>query len=147
MKSLLSFLVLALLSAGCANSRPKAPAIALGPHSTPEKAVTITSRERGTFVALKPKGVVTVELESNRSAGYHWKLAQPLDAGVLELVSPTPNPLPPIALPPENVTRPQAEKWVFKAVGPGTTKVRLIYSRLDQPLKDAVFYNFTVNAE
>ena len=146
MKTTLSFLLLALLLAGCATNRPKAPPVALGPHSTPEKAVTIKSRERGTFVALKSNGTVTVDLESNTSAGYRWKLARPLDPSVLALVSSTGS-LPPIALAPDNLTRPQPEQWVFKAVGPGTTKVHLIYSRPDQPLNEAVTYDFTVSAE
>jgi predicted secreted protein len=147
MKTTLSFLFLAVVFTGCAVSRTKVPAVALGPSSLPQKSVTITGRERGAFVALKPNGSVTVALESNASAGYHWRLAQPLDSAVLKLVSGPADQLPPIALPPDGVTKPTPEQWVFKAVGPGTAKVRMIYARPDAPLDQEVTYDFTVNAE
>ncbi len=148
MKTTLFSLFLVAAFAGCTsnnNSRPQA--VAYGPNSIPQKAVTITGRDRGTFVALSPKGTVTVELEANTSAGYHWKLAQPLDGGVLQLVSANGTGLPPIALAPDTLTRPQPELWVFKAVGAGTQKVRLVYSRSDKPLNESVTFDFTVNAE
>jgi predicted secreted protein len=147
MKATLFPLLFLVLFAGCTTTRPKVPAVAFGPNSTPQKSVTITSRERGTFVALLPKGTVTVALESNIGAGYHWKLARPLDSAVLKLVSAGGNQLPPVALPPDHLTTPVPEQWVFKAVGPGTAKVRLIYSRPDAPLDESVTYDFTVNAE
>ena len=147
MKMMFCSLVAFNVLVGCTTTRSKAPGIALGPNSLPQKAVTITGRDRGTYVALKPKGTLTVALESNKSAGYHWKLAQPLDTSVLKLVSPNGNELPPIALAPDNVTRTTPEQWVFTAVGPGTAKVRMIYLRSDRPLDEAVTYDFTVNAE
>jgi predicted secreted protein len=141
-----SIIALAAL-AGCTTTRSKAPAVALGPNSIPQSSITITARDRGTYVALKPKGTLTVALDSNTGAGYQWKLAQPIDASILKIVAPKTNPLPPVELEPDNLTRPIPEQWVFKAVGPGTAKVHMIYSRPDQSLDEAVTYDFTVNAE
>ena len=93
-KTICSLAALTLLVA-CTATRTKAPGIALGPNSGPQKAVTITGRDRGKYVALQPKGTLTVELEANTSAGYHWKLARPLDSSILQLVSKGGN-LPPI---------------------------------------------------
>ncbi|MGB8168494.1 MAG: protease inhibitor I42 family protein [Chthoniobacteraceae bacterium] len=138
-------LLLIAAFAGCTTTKPKP--VALGPNSIPQKSVTLTARDRGTYVALQPKGTLTVSLESNSSAGYHWKLAQPLDSAVLQLASASGNQLPPVALAPEGLTKPQLEQWVFKGAGPGTQKVRLIYQRPDQPLAEAVTYDFTVNVE
>lgn len=140
-------LLLALIFAGCAGTPSKTRGLVQGRSSTPQKAVTLNGRDRGTFVALKANGTVTVAFESNRSAGYEWKLAQPLNTSVLSLVSPTGDRLSPIALPPDGLTSTQPEQWVFKAVGPGTAKVRMVYARPDRPLNEAVAYDFTVVAE
>jgi predicted secreted protein len=152
MKKTLSALLLVLVLSACSTTQPTPAPVALGPGSTtpnslPQKAVTITDRDRGAFVALSPRGTLTVSLEANTAAGYQWKLARPLDPSVLELVSSGGSELPPVALPPGGISKPQAQQWVFKAVGPGTAKVRLIYSRPDQPLDSSVSYDFTVNAE
>lgn len=140
-------LLLVVALSSCAKQASVNP-VALGPSSSvPQKNATLVAGRSGVYVALKPKGTLTLEIQSNTAAGYHWKLARPLAAGVLQLVSSGGSDLPPIALPPETVSTPQAEKWVFKAVGPGTEKVRLIYSRPDRPLDETVAYEFTVNAE
>jgi predicted secreted protein len=121
--------------------------VALGPNSVPQKSVTITDRDHIKYVELLPKGTLTVSLETNSAAGYQWKLAKPLDPNVLKVIPPNANQLAPIALPPDNLSTVTSENWVFKAVGPGTAKVRMIYSRTDAPLNEAVTYDFTVNAE
>lgn len=131
--------------AGCTATGP-AP-VALGPNSLRQSAATLTGRDRGAFVSLKPKGTLTVDLEANTGAGYRWKLAQPVDPAVLEVVPGSSAPLPPVALAPNQVTRPHPDRWIFKAVGPGTAKVRMIYERPDQRLSEAVIFEFTVNAE
>jgi predicted secreted protein len=147
MKTTLSSLLLVASLAGCTHTRPKAPAVALGPYSTPQKAVTVSDRDRGSYVALEKKGTLTLSLEANTSAGYQWKFAQPIDPNVLKVVSTPANQLPAIALPPEGPTKPLAQQWVFQAVGPGTTKLRMIYSRPDRPLDDTATYTLTINAE
>jgi predicted secreted protein len=146
MKLTLSSLVLALVLVGCAGRRTVSP-VALGPHSIPAKSVTMVAGKKGEYVALSPKGTLSLELQSNTAAGYRWKLAEPLNPAVLTLVTRPNEALPPLALPPTGPTKPNAEMWVFKAVGPGTQKVRMIYSRPDQPLSESVPYDFTVNAE
>jgi len=145
MKLTISALLVALLFTACATKRQ--PPVALGPIA-PQKNATLIAGRSGAYVALKPNGTLTLELQSNASAGYHWKLAKPLDPNVLQIVPSGAAQPPPIALPPATVTTaPQPEKWVFNAVGPGTAKVRMIYSRPNQPLNDAATYDFTVNAE
>jgi predicted secreted protein len=147
MKKTFCSVLLVAAFAGCTTTIKPQP-LALGPYSVPQKNVTITDRDRGAYVALKPKGTLTVQLEANTGAGYRWKLARPFDSNVLQRVSPAEEPLPPIALAPTNInTRPQPEQWVFKAVGPGTSTVRLVYSRFDRPLADDLTFEFTVNAE
>ncbi len=141
-KLLLSLLPIAL--AACSFTRTTTTASS---SSAPQKDATLVARRSGAYVALQPKGTLTLQLQSNPSAGYQWKLARPLDPNVLALASSPKAALPPIALPPAGLTVPQDEKWVFKAVQPGTTKVRMIYSRPDRPLSEAVTYEFTVNAE
>ncbi len=137
--------VVAVGLAACSTTRP--PALALGPGSdVPQKDATLIAGRKGAFVALQPRGTLTVNLQSNTAAGYQWKLAEPIDERVLKLVS-SPSVLPPIALAPVGPSSPQDEKWVFKAVGPGTVKVRMMYARPDRTLRDTVFYDFTVNAE
>lgn len=147
MKTTLSAVFLAVVFTNCTTTQPKAPPVALGPYSTPQKNVTITSRDRGTYVALQPKGTLTVALDSNTRAGYRWKLAQPVDPSILSVTAPAGSQLPPIALPPDTLTQPQAEQWIFKSVGPGTAKVRMIYARPNEPLNETASYDFTVNAE
>lgn len=146
MKLPLSSLVLVFVLVGCAGQR-SAPPVAIGPHSTPTKNATLVAGRRGEYVALLPKGTLTLVLQSNADAGYHWKLAEPLNPSILHLEKRSTPDLPAIALPPAGATTPKAEQWVFRGVGPGTQKVRMIYSRPDQPLSEAIAYDFTVNAE
>jgi|GEM_PF-6579389 len=146
MKNLLLSLV-AVGLVGCSSTRSTVQPVALGPGSTiPQKEATLVAGRSGAYVALQPRGTLTVDLQSNPGAGYRWKLVKPLDESVLKLVSGQ-KALPPIALAPAGLSLPQPEKWVFQAVGPGTQKVRMIYARPDRPLNESVTYDFTVNAE
>ena len=171
--SLLAVLLAGCTSTQTASTQPKLDPVALGPSSTTPsasapstppsaahppathasvkppsaagpKTVTITGRDRNAFVTLAPNGTLSVQLET--AVGYHWKLARPLDPNVLA-ATPGSNSLAPVALAPQGHMPPTQETWVFKAVGPGTAKVRLIYSNPNRPLDEAVPFDFTVNAE
>ena len=143
LKSPLLLSLAALFFAGCSTTN-RMPAVALGP---PEKAVVLSAKDRNKFVSLLPDGIITLNLDANTSAGYRWRLAGPPDAAVLSVTAADTNQLPAIALPPEGATKPEPQQWTFKSVGPGTTKVRLVYSRPNQPLNESAVYEFTVNAE
>jgi predicted secreted protein len=163
MKTSLSAFLLAVFLASCTNTQtastqPKLPPVAVGPSSTTsstaarstppsaagQKTVTLTGRDRNAFVTLAPNGTLSVQLET--AAGYRWKLASPLDPSVL-VATPGANSLAPVALAPQGPMPPTQETWVFKAVGPGTAKVRMIYSNPARPFGEAVPFDFTVNAE
>jgi hypothetical protein len=140
MKTTLSLLFAALVFAGCTTTS-RVPAVALGP---PEKTVVLTAKDRGRMVSLLPNGTITVDLNAN---GGQWRLASRLDPAILEMTAGEAVKLPPVALPPVGAALPQPHQLVFKSVGPGTTRVRLVYSRPNQPLTESVYYDFTVNAE
>ncbi|MEA3210925.1 MAG: hypothetical protein QOE70_3982 [Chthoniobacter sp.] len=138
-----------------------------------DQNVTLLPNQRKAYVALRENRTVTVPLEVNERAGYSWELADRLDEKVLKLVSPDAQTLAPVALSPDSaagstlvprqwvykappvwqgegkkpVSAPVPQQWVFKAVGPGTAKVRMRYTRLNQPLSEAIFREFTVNVE
>lgn len=145
MKVMIFALAAAVTVVGCANRTPLA---ATGPgNAEPQKDATLVAGKRGAFVSLKPNGTLTLEIQTNVAAGYRWRLAAPLDQSKLQLVTGGTNDLPPVALPPPGPVAPTTEKWVFKAVSPGTTKVRMYYARPNEPLNRTVYYDFTVNAE
>lgn len=150
MKHSLSAISVALLFCACSSvPRGTPPRVALGParDTAPQKAATLVAGRRGEFVALAAKGTLTLEIQANTQAGYRWKLAEPVNPSVLEVVPPPKVALEPVALPPNGVSQPEKEMWTFKAVGPGTVKVRMIYSNPNLPLSQTTAYDFTVNAE
>jgi inhibitor of cysteine peptidase len=67
---------------------------------------------------------VRISLASNRTTGYQWKLAQPVNGAVLQLVS-SQYVAPGEKMPGAGGT----EVWVFKAVGPGKADIHLEYVR------------------
>lgn len=76
-------------------------------------------------IEVKAGQEFTIALESNRTTGYGWQLAEPLDENILKLVgseyrSSATTPLPGAG---------GKEIWTFKAVAPGKTTVSLKYVR------------------
>lgn len=66
----------------------------------------------------------TVTFNSNRTTGYEWQLARPLDENIVKFVSSEYKPGPG-----RLVGEPGKEVWIFKAVKPGKTTVYLKYVR------------------
>lgn len=82
-------------------------------------------------VVTKPGEEFKVTFNSNRTTGYEWQLAKPLDANIVEFVSSEYK---------SGLGRimgePGKEVWTFRAVGPGKATVYLKYVRPWE--KDAV---------
>lgn len=70
-----------------------------------------------------------VVLESNPTTGYSWRLAEPLDEEVVELVSSEFKKTSGSEGEGENVGGGGEETWTFKAVGEGETAIKLEYVR------------------
>jgi len=71
----------------------------------------------------------TINLESNRTTGYVWALAAPLDEAIVRLVE---SKYESVAQPPGGTPRagaPGTEAWTFRATGPGGTTIALQYVR------------------
>jgi predicted secreted protein len=75
-------------------------------------------------VAAEEGRVFSVFLDSNRTTGYEWRLARPLDGGMVQLVRSE-------YAPPEGgrVGEVGREEWVFLAKGSGKTEILLEYVR------------------
>lgn len=66
----------------------------------------------------------TITLQSNRSTGYQWKLAKPLDKAVVKMMSSQ------YILPSKPIPGAGGEEvWVFKAVARGETQIHMEYVR------------------
>lgn len=75
-------------------------------------------------IVAAPGERFTIALDANRSTGFQWELAKPLDGSVVALVDTTyeqePN---------ADVGAAGKEVWTFDAVAPGWAKVELVYRR------------------
>ncbi|MDI6761179.1 MAG: protease inhibitor I42 family protein [Candidatus Brocadiaceae bacterium] len=65
-----------------------------------------------------------ITLESNRTTGYQWQLAQPLDGTVVELVGSEYK-----AGESKLIGSGGSEVWTFRAVGAGKTRIAFKYTR------------------
>jgi predicted secreted protein len=125
MKKSLALAVCAVALAACqapqakkySDTKRELPAVALAP--AVEHAV-IYEAERGSLVAVKPGGTVTVYLSANSKSDSKWRLSFIPDPTVLKLVSQE-------FVPTEGSFRGE-EKWVFEAVGEGEIDLRLWYT-------------------
>ena len=97
---------LIVLMAGCSGGKP------------PEYSSSTSPIE----VKVGEKFVIS--LESNPTTGYQWQLAEPLNTSILELVG-SEYKAPETKL----VGAGGEERWTFKAVGEGETKIYLEYAR------------------
>jgi inhibitor of cysteine peptidase len=68
-------------------------------------------------------------LESNPTTGYSWRLAEPLDEDIVELVSSEFAKKTPADGEGEIVGAPGEEVWTFEAIGEGKTEIKLEYVR------------------
>ena len=106
-------LIQIVLAAGC-GPQPAAPTPTLEPTAIPGMINTAAGQE------------FPITLESNRTTGYQWQLAKPLDEAILKLVGSeyrTPESKPGL------VGAGGQEVWTFKAVGKGRTEISLKYVR------------------
>jgi inhibitor of cysteine peptidase len=105
--SILGVIVVALLGAGCGG--------AVKTYTTGDSDIT-------TSVG----GQFTIELESNKTTGYQWGLAEPFDKAVIKKVIST------YQVSNKNkdlVGAGGVEKWTFEGVGKGSTTIAMSYSR------------------
>jgi predicted secreted protein len=124
MKKTLALTVCAVALAACqapqakkySDTKRELPAIAMPP--AVDHAV-IYEVERGSLVAVKPGGTITVYLSANSKSDSKWRLSYIPDPTVLKLVSQE-------FVPMEGSYRGE-EKWVFEAVGEGEIDLRLWY--------------------
>ena len=80
---------------------------------------------------------IVFALESNPTTGYTWRVSGHVDQAIVGLISSDYEPSPSTAL---GVAGHQ--RWTFRAVGRGTTTIRLDYARpweLTSPAKSATF--------
>jgi predicted secreted protein len=105
-----------------AQSQPEEPSQIPGPAAPkPEdtKQPTITQSYQ-----IKPGSRLRINLESNRSTGYQWRLARPVDQKVIKLVG-SGYQSPEVKLPGAG----GKEIWTFEAVAPGRTEIAMQYVR------------------
>ncbi len=78
----------------------------------------------GMTVAAEEGREFSIFLDSNRTTGYEWRLARPLDEGMVQLVRSE-------YAPPKGglVGAGGQEEWVFLAKGSGETEILLEYVR------------------
>jgi len=67
----------------------------------------------------------TITLESNRTTGYGWELAQSLDESIVKLISSSYKEPQDVRM----VGQGGEQVWIFKAVGKGTTEISMKYVR------------------
>lgn len=87
-------------------------------------ALTVPAFAKGSVINTKAGNTFKIQLESNASTGFQWKLAVPLDEKIVKLVSSD------YIAPNTNLVGAGGkEVWVFKAIKKGTTKISLKYVR------------------
>lgn len=88
-------------------------AIEIGEYTDPEKLI---KSETGK--------IIIIMLRSNRTTGYEWQLANPLNTGVVDLIRSEY-----VAQPTAVVGSGGTEIWSFRAIGEGDTKIDFKYVR------------------
>lgn len=75
-------------------------------------------------LTVSPGEKFVIELPANRTTGFSWQIAKPLDEKVVKLVESK-------YLPVKSgvVGAPGKEVWTFTAVAPGQSTISLVYSR------------------
>lgn len=101
----------------------------------------ITLDQSGRTVTVPVGTTILVELPSNPSTGFTWEITRPPDPAVLRLVShrfqPEWSPA---------IGAGGTDLWYFRAVGAGTTTVRMRYARPWAPEDSPRHFSFTVRS-
>jgi len=96
------------------------------------------SRESTNPIQCEAGRPFAIRLESNRTTGYQWDLAEPLDGRILKLANSEYK-----APDSTRLGAPGEEVWTFQAVGKGRTKIAMKYARPWEknaaPARTAVF--------
>jgi inhibitor of cysteine peptidase len=88
-------------------------AIEIGEYTDPSKVVKSA-----------PGMVIIITLQSNKTTGYEWQLAAPLDTKVIDFMKTEY-----IANEPQVMGSGGTEVWSFRAIGAGSAKIELKYVR------------------
>jgi inhibitor of cysteine peptidase len=131
MKLLLALIVLALVTS----------AVALPGCGGGSKTYT----EQDTSINAKVGSQLVIELQSNRTTGYQWGLSGTPDPAVVKKISSK-------YVQPENAQQRLGaggvEDWTFEAVGKGSTKIDMVYTRsFEQQATPAQSFTFDVKVE
>ena len=97
----------------------------------------------GNAIQAKAGEEFTITLESNRTTGYGWELAQPLDESIVKLAGSDYKAPQDVRM----VGQGGEEVWTFKAVDKGTTQISMKYVRSwekDTPPAKTQEYTVTV---
>lgn len=95
--------------------------------STPSQ-LQLVQRDSGHSYAMCVGSTITIRLEENATTGYSWYFASPLAPEILLLQSS--DNVPPSGHGGQLMGAPGERVFVIKAIGPGTTGIKLEYRRL-----------------
>lgn len=93
-------------------------------------------------ITAAPGGQFTLALDANRSTGFQWELAKPLDEGVVKHVGTAWEQEPNAA-----IGAGGKEIWTFEAVAPGWAKIELVYRRPWEEMAPARIAVWSVDVE
>ena len=126
-----SLLAAVLLGASGSTPTPKNPATPTATATTRDAPATISASkgDDGRTIEARVGDSVVLTLEENLSAGYRWDTVIGADPAVMKLTAnnATPNNGAPSGAPVAG--QPGTHDWTLRAVGPGTTSLRLEYHR------------------
>lgn len=98
-------------------------------------------REGVTTIAGKPGQTFTIELPADRATGYSWSIVAPPDPTVATLMATE------FAAVPSPASGTSGhERWVFRVVGPGTTRITFGFGRTwaNAPAERATMFTVVV---
>ena len=105
--------------------------------------VNVTDADNGRTIEILRFRTVKVSLESNPTTGYSWQLISPADRKVLRLYYSKYR-----ARTSKLVGAGGREEWKFRAMAPGTTIVKVVYSRpWERSTPPAKIFTFTIRVQ
>jgi predicted secreted protein len=114
-----------VLVAGCGGSGPKT-------YGVSDTSITVGKGQQ--FI---------IELASNKTTGFEWGIAKPLDSSIVKRIRSTYT----VSSSSNKVGVGGTERWTFEGVGAGTTTIVMTYARSFEkgvPPSQTVTYNVTV---